>query len=400
MDFRRGGTTVRIMKALWACCLSLCLVSAAAGEDAAEAYNRFGFELLGQCRKTLAATNFFLSPAGVVFALSMVQNGAGGETLRQIQAMLHTEEIPVAEVNEANKVLLSHLSNLDPKIKLEIANSIWTDQRAEIRPGFIAANRRWYNAEAASADFQDPTTVKKINEWVSDHTHGKIPEMVRAPLDPMLRLILLDAIYFKGDWLAPFETNLTRELPFRLASGATVAHPRMKHSGKFEYYEGEDVQAVELPYAGRDISMYVFLPKGRLDGLPAVLRAETFDQWIGRMQSRQGTVELPRFKLENEYDLKNVLGSLGMRAAFTKEADLSGISDEALCIDWVKQKTYLEVNEQGTVAAAVTGVGVRAMAMRAPEAPFEMVVDRPFLLAIREKQTGLILFVGAIFDPR
>jgi serpin B len=118
------------------------------------------------------------------------------------------------------------------------------------------------------------------------------------------------------------------------------------------------------------------------------------------MQSRQGTVELPRFKLENEYDLKNVLGSLGMRAAFTKEADLSGISDEALCIDWVKQKTYLEVNEQGTVAAAVTGVGVRAMAMRAPEAPFEMVVDRPFLLAIREKQTGLILFVGAIFDPR
>jgi serpin B len=224
--------------------------------------------------------------------------------------------------------------------------------------------------------------------------------MVDAPLEPALRLIVLDAIYFKGDWLAPFNKNRTRDLPFTLAGGQSITHPRMSRSGRFSYEEEDNFQAVALPYAGGDVSMYVFLPKGSLSDLLRSLTPERFDRAAARMESRHGTVELPRFKLENEYNLKGVLAAMGMRLAFTSGADLSGISSEPLKISWVKQKTYLEVNEQGTVAAAATGIGVTAEAAHREPPPFRMVVDRPFFLAIREQQTGLLLFLGAIADPR
>ncbi|MGA2177856.1 MAG: serpin family protein [Verrucomicrobiota bacterium] len=388
------------MKVLWASLLSLCVFSAAGAEDVARAYNRFGFQLLGQCRQSLAKTNFFLSPAGLGFALSMVQNGAKGDTLREMRAALRVEGIPPAALNGGNKELLARLSRLDPRIKLEIANSLWLGKEAVIKPDFIAANKEAYDAEVSNADFKDPAIVNHINDWVSARTHGKITQMVQAPLDPLLRLIVLNAIYFKADWAAPFATNLTRDLPFTLAGGQAVRHPRMSRTASYRYLEQDGFQAVELPYSDGSVSMYVFLPKGGLDAFLGSLTAENFEQWIGRMESRRGTLELPRFKLENEYNLKAVLASMGMPLAFTARADFSGMSDEPLCISWVKQKTYVDVNEQGTEAAAVTGIGMRAMAVHVEPPPFQMVVDRPFFVAIRERQTGLILFLGAIFDPR
>ena len=173
----------------------------------------------------------------------------------------------------------------------------------------------------------------------------------------------------------------------------------MSRTGKFRYLEQDAFQAVELPYSDGAVSMFVFLPKGRLDAFLGVLTAENFEQWTMRMESRKGTLELPRFKLENEYNLKDVLRPMGMSLAFTSRADFSAMSDEPLYISWVKQKTYVDVNEQGTEAAAVTGIGVMALAARMEPPPFHMVVDHPFFLAIRERQTGLILFLGAIFDP-
>jgi serpin B len=264
-------------------------------------------------------------------------------------------------------------------------------------------NKSAFNAEVFNADFKDPAFVKTINDWVSDHTDGKIPKMMQGPLDPRLRLIVLDAIYFKGAWLHPFDRNETRDLPFTLAGGEAVQHPRMVRSGEFSYREDETFQAVELPYAGGDVSMDVFLPKGGLDEFLRTFTAENFEQWTGRMKTRQtrrGTLELPRFKLQNEYNLKPILAAMGMPLAFTPQADFSGISSERLYISWVKQKTYVDVNEEGTTAAAVTGIGARAsMIVREPP-PFRMVVDHPFLVALRERKTGLILFLGAISDPR
>jgi serine protease inhibitor len=369
-------------------------------EDAARAYNGLGFQLLAQCRQSLPKTNYFLSPAGLAFALAMVENGAQEETLRQIMATLKVGNIPLPQLNEANKALLDHLTKLDPKIKLEIANAIWIDQKAAIKPEFISVNRRDYAAEVANGNFQDPATVKKINDWVSARTHEKIPAILAPPLDPLLRLILLDAIYFKGDWLAPFPTNQTHDLAFTLGNGQTVPHPRMSRTGHYAYWEEDRFQAVELPYAGGEMSMFVFLPKGALDGFLKTFTVTDFESVIQRMRSREGAVELPRFKLENEYNLTSVLPAMGMPLAFSAGANFSGLSDEPLNIGFVKQKTFVAVNEQGTEAAAVTAIGVRAMAMRREEAPFHFVVDRPFFMAIREKQTGLILFLGAISDPR
>jgi serpin B len=370
-------------------------------EDAARAYNGLGFQLLAQCRQSLPKTNYFLSPAGLAFALSMVQNGAQGETLRQIMSTLRVGNIPPAQLNKANKALLDHLSKLDPKIKLEIANALWIDQKISIKPDFISINRRDYDADVANGNFQDPATVRKINDWVSARTHGKIPTILEPPLDPMLRLILLDAIYFKGEWLAPFATNLTRDLPFTLGKGQTVQHPRMSRTGHYGYSEEDRFQAVELPYAGGEMSMFVFLPKGGLDEFLKAFTVGDFEASIKRMHPRDGTVELPRFKLENDYDLTGVLPPMGMPLAFTSRADFSRMSDEPLYISFVKQKTYVAVNEEGTVAAAVTATGFRAMAMRMePQPPFHFVVDRPFFITIRERQTGLILFLGAIADPR
>jgi serine protease inhibitor len=369
-------------------------------QEAARAYNRFGFELLSRTRLNAPGPNVFLSPAGLAFALSMVENGARGETLRQMAAMLRVEQIAPADLNTDNKALLDRLTSLDAQLKLEIANGLWTDISATIEPEFAAANKSFYNAEVFSANFRDPAFVKTINDWVSAHTDGKIPTMLDGPPDPLLRLVVLDAIYFKGTWAHEFDPKATRDLPFTLAGGKIVQHPRMAESREFSYCEEAAFQAVELPYAGQDISMVVFLPKGGLDEFTPTFTAENFEHWIGGMAMRRGTIELPRFKLENKYDLKSALADMGMKLAFTRGADFGGISKERLYIGWVKQKTYVEVNEEGTVAAAATGIGMRAMAVRASPPPFHIVVDHPFLVALRERKTGLILFLGAISDPR
>jgi len=369
-------------------------------EDTAHAYNQLGFQLLAQCRQSLPKSNYFLSPAGLAFALSMVQNGAQGKTLHQIVTTLQVGNIPQAQLNEANKALLDHLSKLDPKIKLEIANALWIDQGVSIKPDFISVNQQDYAAEVAKGNFQNPATIKKINDWVSDRTHEKIPTILQSPLDPTLRFILLDAIYFKGDWQDPFDTNLTHDLPFTLGNGQIVQHPRMSRTDHYGYYEANRFQAVELPYASGEISMFVFLPKGGLNEFLKKFKVADFEASIQRMRSRKGTVELPRFKLDNEYDLTRILPLMGMPLAFTSRADFSSIAESPLHISFVKQKTYVDVNEEGTVAAAVTTFGFRSSAMMREPPPFHFVVDRPFLIAIRERKSGLILFLGAINDPR
>ena len=387
------------------CCLIVLGIASAQPlppeNKAARACNAFGFKLLAETRKALPAANVFQSPVGLAFALSMVENGAEGETRNQIALALQQGGVAPADLNEANKLLLDRLSALDPKIKLEIANGIWTDKKAKIKPAFLASTEKSYRAQVSSADFQDPATVKNINHWVSQNTHGKIPEMVAAPLEPYLRLIVLDAIYFKADWNVPFAKKLTQDKPFTLSSGQQVQHPRMTRSASLVYCENAGFQAVVLPYSDWQVSMYVFLPKEGLDKFIQDLTPENWEKWLRQFGARKGKLELPRFKLENEYDLNGELKTMGMPRAFTAQAELGGISDEGLMISWVKQKTFVEVNEEGTEAAAASGIGVTTSAVRREtEPPFTMIVDKPFYVAILENQTGTILFHGAILDPR
>lgn len=370
-------------------------------ERAAHADNAFGFNLLAETRKALPGRNVFQSPVGMALALAMAGNGARGQTLQQMAATLQLEGVPPAGWNEGNKLLLAHLLALDPKIKLEIANSLWTQAGAPIKPAFISDCQKSYQAEVAAVDFIKPATVKRINDWVNQGTHGKITSLFDPPLSPDLRLILVDAIYFKGNWEKPFDKKLTRDQPFTLRGGQAATHPRMSRKERMRYLESPGFQAVELPYAGRQASLYVFLPKENLDKFLADLTPENWEKWMTQFRLREGTLELPRFKLENKYELTGELKALGMPRAFSRQAEFAGISDEPLLISQVVQKTFVEVNEAGTEAAAASGIGMRALAVRAPaEPPFTMIVDRPFYVAIREDQTGTILFHGAIEDPR
>ena len=370
-------------------------------ERAARADNAFGFKLLAETRKALPGRNVFQSPVGMALALALAGNGARGQTWQQIAATLQLEGLAPAAWNEGNKLLLAHLVALDPKIKLEIANSLWTQAGAPIKPAFISDCQKSYQAEVAAVDFKSPATVKKINDWVSQGTHGKITSLFDPPLSPDLRLILVDAIYFKGNWEKPFDPKLTRDQPFTLRGGQTAPHPRMSRKERMRYLESAGFQAVALPYSGRQVSLYVFLPKENLDKFLPDLTPENWEQWMPQFRLREGTLELPRFKLENQYELTGELKALGMPRAFSRQAEFAGISDEPLLISQVVQKTFVEVNEVGTEAAAASGIGMRALAIRAPtEPPFTMIVDRPFYVAIREDQTGTILFHGAIEDPR
>jgi len=372
-----------------------------ANPSLAASYNEFGFKLLTQVRQDAPGKNVFLSPLGLSLALSMAADGAGGETLREMQSVLQLRPgLRASELNRANQALTAGLAKLDGKIQLKIANSIWTAEDLGIKNEYVSALQSFYQAEAASVNFKDPATANRINGWVSDHTAGKITRMVDPPLDQN-RVILLDAIYFKGDWASPFDKSLTRDAPFTLGNGRSVTHPRMTRSGEMSYCENDAFQAVCLRYTGNAVSFYLFLPKGGLDGFLPQLTMRNWRRWQMDFGSRKGTLEMPRFKLENEYNLKPPLQALGMVRPFDRlRAEFGGISDERLFIDWIKQKTYVDVNEQGTEAAAVTGMGFRALVIRREEPPFRMVVDRPFFLAIQDAQSGTFLFLGAILDPR
>ncbi len=385
------------MKTLLHGVLVAALLTVGAPAFATMNYNELGFDLLAGLRQSNPQHNIFISPVGLGFCLSMAASGAAGNTAQEMRGVMHVA--PQANLDGENRALLDHLLKHESTYKLEIANSLWTANDAEIKPAFLDAMRHSYQAESASVDFRNPATANRINKWVSGKTHGKIPKFVDPPLDAN-RLILLDAIYFKGDWATPFNKKLTQDQTFTLLSGQAIKHPRMARSDKFAYFEDDAFQAVMLPYTGSSVSMYVFLPKKSLDDLWPKLTAANWEHWITQFDSRQGTLELPRFKLDNEYDLKSPLVAMGMRQAFGVGADFSGISSERLYIDWIRQKTYVDVNEEGTEAAAVTGIGMRAMAVRIEPAPFKMVVDRPFFVAIRDNQSGALLFMGAIMDPR
>ena len=369
----------------------------------AEGYNALGFRVLNQLA-TDPARNVFISPAGLSFALGLVQGGAAGQTRAEMDALLQSAgPMSPSDVDAANRALIDSLAKREG-VKLEVASSLWTQQAFPIKPDFASRAAQVFSAEARSLDFRDSASAKTMNDWAGEHTHGKIPEIVTPPLDPQLRLIVLNAIYFKGNWARPFPQNATTNQPFHLANGTATPVSRMKLSGDFSYFATADFQAARLPYAGGDATMLVLLP-APTSSLPALLKFLTPDhwrEWRTRFGEAEGTLELPRFKMENRYELNAPLQALGMRTAFSDVADFSLISTKQLKVGDVLQKTFVEVKEEGTEAAAVTKVGMKAMGMRmpAPKPYFDMVVDRPFLVAIVDTKSEVLLFLGAIADPR
>ncbi|NES71708.1 MAG: serpin family protein [Okeania sp. SIO2D1] len=371
------------------------------------ANNKLGFQLFSEIQKSQADENVFISPISIAIALSMTYNGAAGKTQEAMAKTLNLQGMSLEEINQANQDLGILLNSLNPEIKLNIANSIWTKKGRAFYPSFIQVNQDFYQSQVREIDFDDPDTPKIINNWVKDKTEGKIDKIIQK-FKPDLVILLLNAIYFKAAWWQPFSEYATKEMPFYLADGTQKKHPIMFKSSAYSYYENEVFQAVSLPYKPykkNPVSMYVFLPKPGvgLEKFYQVLNQKNWENWMKQFffdtSGSKINLGLPKFKNEYEVSLNDVLKSLGMEIAFNdRAADFSKMRPvpPRLYIDEVKHKTFVEVNEKGTEAAAVTsGTG----GVRGPSILIEMLVNRPFFFAIRDDESGTILFMGEITNP-
>ena len=366
----------------------------------AAANTGFAFDLLKQIAGEQPNANVFISPFSVSSVLQMVANGAAGDTRTEMQRVLKTAGLPPETLNAACKDLNQSL-NSQTNVILSLANAIWFQEGIRLKPGFVATNSRFFQAGLAPVDFKKPESAKTINDWADNCTHGKVKDVVQWPFDPLTRVILANAIYFKGKWANPFDKNQTKPRAFHLAKGGTKPTPTMWQRKTFSYQEGNGFQAVRLPYAGGRLQMYLFLPD--TSSSPAKLLAgmdnDTWrDKILPRFRDREGTLAFPRFKLEYDVVLNDPLEALGMRHAFD-DADFSAMAAEPLFVSKVKQKSFVEVNEEGTEAAAVTTVTMKSMAIMEPIKPFEMIVDRPFFFVIEDSETRSVLFMGVVYDP-
>jgi len=363
----------------------------------------FGFKLFAEVAKQDAGKNVFVSPASVGLALAMTYNGAVGETKQGMERALETRGMNHAELNRAYAQLRAALESADPKVQLNIANSLWGKKGVTFNPEFIRRNQQYYGAEVKALDFGDPSAAVTINSWVAEKTKGKIDQIIDR-IDAQSILLLINAIYFKGAWAEEFNKQKTRDEQFTTGAGTQKRHPMMHQSGNYRYYEARDFQAVSLPYGGGRVSMFIFLPAQNvgLNAFQKTLTATNWDEWMKGFAETKGDIAVPRFKVTYEIGLNDALNALGMGIAFDPDrADFSGVvqGSERVFISRVKHKTFAEVNEEGTEAAAVTSVEMRATSAMRPRDAFRMIVDRPFFCAIRDNKTGSLLFMGSITDP-
>ncbi|MEJ2721847.1 MAG: serpin family protein [bacterium] len=373
--------------------------------DVAEANTRFGLNLLGALRAAGEGHegNLFVSPLSVSIALAMTYNGASGETAEAMARVLGFSHLDVGALNNAMAGLTATLEHGDSLVQLTIANSLWGRQGFSFSELFLDRNREYYGAEVATLDFDSPDAPAAINRWVSDATKGMITKIVDQ-IPPEVVLELINAIYYKGRWQKEFDAARTRQLPFHLATGDSVNVPMMSQSGSYRYMAGEGFQAVRLPYGEGEIAMYVFLPDAPpgLDALLGSLDGDTWSKWMSAFHKRDGNVLLPRFKTKYECLLNGPLKAMGMAIAFEAgRADFSGMTSQPanLFISSVLHKAVVEVNEEGTEAAAVTEITIGVTAAIPEEKPFRFVADHPFFFVIRDDGTGTVLFLGIINSP-
>lgn len=370
-----------------------------------ETDNRFGLKLL---RSTVEAEhadagtpqNVFLSPLSVSMALGMTLNGARGETRAAMERTLEKQDLSPAEINDAYRGLIDLLETLDPNVDVALANSIWYREALPVRQAFIDTNRVHFDAEVAGLDFSSAEASDRINSWVDDETRGNIETIVPASIPDEIVMYLINATYFKGAWRTQFDPEKTEEEAFRLADGSTIQVPMMTQTEDIyhPYLRTEQFTAVDLAYGDSLYSMTLLRPNEGTSVATLVdsLDAEMWTRVTQEMKSRElSRVKVPKFTLRYEKTLGDILSNLGMDIAFDpKRANFRDIADASLFISKVKHKTFLRVNEEGTEASAATSVGVGATSV-----PPSIVLDRPFVLAIRENHSGTVLFLGVIANP-
>jgi serpin B len=378
--------------------------------SAVESSNQFALDLYAKLASG-SGGNLFFSPQSISTALSMTYVGARGETAQQMEKVLHLDLAP-DNLAVAQAALIKQLNEAGRSgmYQLSVANRLWGQQGYTFLDGFLKTLHDDYQADLQQLDFktQPEQARQTINNWVEQATQGKIKDLIpEGLLNSMTRLVLTNAVYFKGNWKSQFQPQATKPTPFFLSTNQQVDVPLMHQTehcrfGKFALAGQSGLEVLELPYKGDELSMIVLLPS-EIDGLAALekqLSVDNLKQWTTKLAQPEVKIWLPKFKLSAEFQLGDVLSALGMPQAFSPDkADFSGMDGKQdLYISAVVHKAYVDVNEEGTEAAAATGVGVTAMA--APIRQLEFKADHPFLFLIRDNQSGCILFIGRVTDPR
>ena len=366
----------------------------------AQTHLQFGSRLLWQLLRR-NEPNVFVSPASLEFALGMAAAGAQGETLAAFE---HTLGVDVRLAANRAKRLFASLDTLPPGVAVEFANSLWAPSGLPLSASYAAAMRETYRAEVRNLNFASPGAATLVNDWVARATHGQIRRVVDS-IDAESILALVNATFFHGLWEDPFDGEDTVDREFTTGSGGLTQVRMMGKSAAFDYMEDPDVQAIRLRYERGRFSLLVLLPHKPLP-LPAfheIASPSSLMRIMTSLEDRPGWLSLPKVRLSYTADLKAELLEMGMAPAFAQDADFSRIFEGAVpaYISTVLHKTRLEIDEEGTIASAATFIGLSrgaSVEVKLPT-PFEMIVDRPFLVALTERETDLLLFLGVIGDP-
>ncbi len=363
----------------------------------------FAFDLYAQLKNEPG--NLFLSPYSISTALAMTYAGAQEQTAEQMAQALNFS-LPQAHLHGAFGYLIKQINRQAEAgdYDLSVANALWLQQDYEFLATYLGLVSAHYEAALERVDFvrQTEPSRQRINDWVARQTEGKIEDLIpEGAVHRLTRLVLTNAIYFKGDWAQQFDPDKTQEADFTVSPDKTVKAPLMHQQDDFRYAQTDTLQILELPYKGKALSMLVLLPD-KADGLAALeakLNAENLSRWQQQMRQREVIVYLPRFEITSQFGLSDTLSAMGMPDAFTENANFSGMDGtRELFISDVLHKAFVEVNEEGTEAAAATGVIVGITSRSLLQPPIFR-ADRPFIFLIKDNATGSILFLGRLADP-
>lgn len=366
------------------------------------ANNQFALDLYSKY-KTQEEGNIFFSPYSISTALTMTYEGAKGQTAEEMQKVFYFPKDEKIR-RPAFAKIYNEINKKDKKYTLNTANALWAQKDYQFLSEYFSTVEKYYGGKVVNLDFiNDPEGSRiTINNWVEDQTNDRIKDLIPAKiLGVDTRLVLTNAIYFKGDWVLKFDKSQTREENFKVSLTKTVKAQMMSLTGekaKFNYAETDDLQILEMPYSGEELSMLVFLPKNNnLQGLEQPLTLEKLNEWKNMLKEKKIDVYMPKFKFETKYFMAKDLAEMGMPTAFSGAADFSGMTGRRnLYISKVIHQAFVEVNEEGTEAAGATAVimnekgAIMSTVLRA---------DHPFIFLIQEKNTGNILFLGRVVDP-
>lgn len=364
--------------------------------------NQFGLDLFNRIIESEEVANVMISPTSISLAMGMAYNGAETSTKAAFDSVLNYEGLTRAEVNAINRDLIKILTSNEEGNLLEIANSVWYRTNFPVYKGFIEMNKTYFDAEVKELDFASPAAIDAINNWVADKTNDKIDEIIKE-LSPEAMMVLINALYFNCLWEIEFDPDETKNETFYKEDQTAFADVEMMTTeGKFKFAATDDFTAVELPYKNGKFSMHLFLPSygSSVDEVIGKLDGDSWLEWLEEFREHEKVqVTMPKFKFDYERSLADDLAGMGLGIAFTDAADFSGISEIALLISEVIHKTYIDVNEEGTEAAAVTAIVMELTSVGPGGGPVLIRLDRPFLFAITENSSKSIVFIGKMMEP-